>query len=174
MPALLNHPPNAKGKRSRPVLFALIAISALSFMFRPSPPPTKDEMLAKMNEYLREGNFARLYDETDDTLHRNVPREKFVVRMNVAAAKLKEIDGGLNFKRDALIEQVISGGDSDLLSAAETLERGGKSVTVLIHWDKQGKFFDMSVLPKPGTPEAYTVPGVSYKQLRVGDRLVDY
>lgn len=172
MPASTNQTPDAKYRQ--PILFVLIAISALSFMFRPSPPPTKEEMLAKMNEYLRGGNFARLYDETDDTLHRNVSREKFVVRMNVVAAKLKEIDGGLNFKRDAIIEGVISGGDSDILSAAQTLEHNGKSATVLIHWDKQGKFIDMSVLPKHGTPEGYAVRSVSYDKIRVGDRLVDY
>ena len=154
-----------------PIVVALVAVSALSFMVHARP--SKESLLAKVNECLREENFGQLYDEAADTVHRNVTREKFVRRMNIAAAKLREIDGGLHFKRAVMIEQVISGHDSDLLSAAQTLERDGKSVTILIHWDGKGRFFDISVLPKIGTSEGYAVYGVSYNQLRVGGRLLD-
>lgn len=171
MTASTNQPQSAKCRR--PILIALIALSALSFMVHARP--RKERLLAQMNECLREGDFGRLYDGADDSVRRNVTREKFVRRMNIAAAKLREIDGGLHFKRDAAIEQVISGEDDPvILSAAQTLERDGKSVTILFHWDKKGRFFDLSVLPKPGTPEGYAVYGVSYNQLRVGDRLLDY
>lgn len=160
-------------KCRRPILVALVAVSALSFMSHARPD--KERLVYSVNECLRDGNFESLYDEADDGVRRNVTREKFVRRMNVAAAKLREIDGGLHFRRDAAIERVISGEDDpDILSAAQTLGRDGKSVTVLFHWDKKGKFFDLSVLPKPGTPEGYAVPGVSYNQLRAGDLLLDY
>jgi hypothetical protein len=174
MPTSINYSPHAKGKWSPTILLALIVISVLSFInFR---GPSKAEMIDRVLSRVRGGQFERLYEEGGDMLHSNVPKEKFVRRMEVAVARMKAIDGRLNFQRDADAEQVLLGGtvDSQAISAAERLERGSNFATVLLHWDSKGKFLDLSVMPYGNTPQEYAVLGVGAHHYNIGDRILDW
>lgn len=173
MQSSTNYPPRAKGKWSRRIPIALIAISALSFLV--PHRPNKDRLVAKMIECLHEESFEQLYEDGNDSLPLNVSKEKFVRRMKAAAAKLKAIDPGLNFKPNPSLESAlrVDERESYLLTAAKTLEGNGKSVSVLIYWTPKGEFFDLCVTPENGTPEEFTVYGVSYKKRSIGGQVID-
>jgi hypothetical protein len=161
-----------------PALLVLLAF--LSFLM-PSRPRLeckvaegKDALVARMNSRLRDENFDRLYDEAADSVRRNVTREKFVRRMRAAAAKLKGIDGGLNFSRDSWLETGLTPDDSLIMAAAQKLEGNGKAATLLTHWDGEGKFYDLTVVPDLGTPGEYAFPSVSQQQFYSGGQLLNY
>jgi hypothetical protein len=166
--------PAARGKRSLPLLFALLGLTAMSFLVYATP--SKSTLLDRLTARLREGKFEQLYDESTDLLHRNVTRERFVHRMRDAVARMRAIDPGLNFKRDESMEEMLAhfGDESVLKMAAEKLEGEGKSASVLIHWDGEGNFSDISVLPGPETPQEYRVIGVSAYHYRIGDETLDW
>lgn len=137
-------------------------------------PPSKDRLLAKMTECLREERFEQLYDEAGDNVRLNVSKEKFVRRMKAAAAKLKAIDPGLNFKPDAIMESLLREDErSFMITAAKTLEGNGKSVSVLIYWTPKGEFFNISAVPGVGTPEEFNVYGVSYQRVTVRGHVIE-
>ena len=174
MHSSINYPPDARRKRSLPILLALITFAALSFLFHARP--SKDEMIERVVSRLRGGRVVVLYEEGGAVLHSNVAKEKFVRRMEVAVARMKAIDERLNFKRDADAEQVLlrSDDDSQATSAAERLEEGGNFATVLLNWDSEGKFLDLSVLPYGNTPQEYAVLGVGAHHYSIGDRVLDW
>jgi hypothetical protein len=165
-------PPKDELRFLTPVL--LLALAALSFFWHARP--NKDRLVNTVTERLREGSFDRLYDESADLLHRNVTRERFVRRMREAVARMRAIDPGLNFKRDAPRERMLAdfGDESILMTAAERLEGQGGSASVLIDWDGEGNFHDLSVLPGPETPQAYAVLGVGAHQYHMGDKALDW
>jgi hypothetical protein len=172
MPTSINYPPDAKGKWSLPILIALIALAAISFLVHVRP--SKARLLADLTSRLRAEEFEQLYDEAGDNVHLNVTKEKFVRRMKIAVAKLKAIDPGLNFQHDASREGLFENRDeSILITAARKLEGNGKSVSVLLYWNSKGEFFNISAIPQAETPEEFNVYGVSYHSLRVGGQLVD-
>src|SRR5262249_29841855 len=106
-------------------------------------------------------------------VHLNVTKERFVKRMKMAVTKLKTIDPNLNFQTDTSLENGFLGDDL-LIRSVHELEKGDKSVSVLFHWDVNGKFFDMSVLPNAGNSEEYLVIGVSAKYYSVGNQVLDW
>jgi|GEM_PF-6885756 len=140
--------------------------------------PNKERLIKNLNSQLKEEKFEQLYEEACDLLRLNVTKEKFIKRMRIAAARLKAIDGNLAFQRDLETEKSIrwitDDDESVLLTAYQTLERNGKSVTVSISWTSEGKFFDLCVLPTRGTSQEYQVYGVAGKHYSVGDRIVDW
>lgn len=173
MQSSTNRPPRAKAKWSRPILVALIAVSALSFL---APHrPNKKRLLAELTECLREERFERLYEEGDDSLPLNVSKEKFVRRMKAAAAKLKAVDAGLNFKPEESLEYLlrVDERESYMITAVKTLEGNGKSVFVFIYWTAGGEFSDIRVSPRDGTPDEFNVYGVSYASRSVGGRVIE-
>jgi hypothetical protein len=179
MPTSINYPPDARGKWSLPVLLVLIALAVVSFLV-PSPfkidsgRPSKEELMSELNARLREGSFERLYDEADDLVHRNVTKETFVRRMRAAAAKLRDVDGGLNFRRNENIESALTPmGINGLTTVAQTLGEGGKAVIIVTRWDDAGRFVNLSVLPQIQTPPEYGVNGVSHRLAYVNDQLVE-
>ena len=158
MPTSINYPPDAKGKWSLPVLIALISLSALSFVvyLRPSRDRIIDGILLRV----RAGQFERLYEDGSDSLHRSVSKEKFIRRMEVAVARMKAIDGRLDFRTDALTERMLFGVDPDArkVMAIQKLEADGKYAEVLLFWDSKGKFTDLTVRLAGDTPGKYAVP----------------
>lgn len=152
----------------------LLALAALSLFWH--VPPNTDRLVGRLTEHLRVGSFDRLYDESDGLLRRNVTRERFVRRMRETVARMRAIDPGLNFKRDASMEGMLAdfGDESVSKVAAGKLEGAGKSASVLIHWDAEGNFSNISLLPDSGTPQEYRVLGVSGYQYHLGDKTLDW
>jgi len=174
VPSSINYPPDAKGKWSLPILLALIALAAASFFSHPRP--SKERLLADLTSRLRAEQFGRLYDESSHMLHQNVTKERFVRRMREAVARMRAIDPALNFKRDAWREGILSQPEDEryVKLAAERLEGGGKSASVLIFWDSDGNFSDISVLPQQDTPQEYEVVGVGAFQYHVKGTPLDW
>ncbi|MET0645272.1 MAG: hypothetical protein ABW208_01540 [Pyrinomonadaceae bacterium] len=167
----INHSPHAKRKRSLPILIALSGLALISFLV--PVRPNKERLVARMTDCLREERFEQLYEEAGDNVHLNVSKEKFVRRMRAAAAKLKAIDPELKFQQDPVVERWIAGDEKILLMAARKLERDGKSVSVIIQWNLEGEFVNISASPDGATPEEFTVHGVSYKHLTFRGRIVE-
>lgn len=172
MSTSINYPPDARGKWSLAVPLLLIALAVVSFLM-PSPlmigrgGPSKEKLVGELNARLREGSFERLYEEADGYVHRNVTKEEFVRRMNAAAAKLRDVDGGLNFKRNESIESALMPrGMTGLTTVAQTLGAGDKAVIIVAHWADDGKFLNLSVVPEIQTPSEYGVSGVSQRLRR--------
>jgi hypothetical protein len=161
MPTSINHPPDARGKYSLPLLFALTGIAVLSFLVY--VPPSKGELLDKLTSRLREEKFEQLYEEADDHVRLNVTRERFVRRMRAAVGKLKAIDPGLHFQQDAAVEHMFASYGLDLITTARRLEGNGKSVMVLLHWNPEGEFSNINVTPSRGTPDEFSVDGVTHR-----------
>jgi hypothetical protein len=134
--------------------------------------PRKQALADKLTSQLREEKFAELYDEADDMLRRNVTKDKFIQRMKVAVGKLKAIDENLDFKRDFEAEKGFSDGPL-LILVLQKLGTGNKSVLVMSHWNTNGEFFDLAVLPETGTSDEFSVPGVLYQHRYRGNQLVD-
>lgn len=174
MPSSINYPPDAKGKWSLPVLIALIAFAAVSFLVHVPRRVSRDELVAKMHSLLREENFERLYDEANENLRLNVTKERFVRRMKLTAAKLKAIDAGLNFKRDAALERSFPTDESRTVLAMERLKGDGKSVLVYLNWDGDGKFYDLAVFPESDTSQEYAVIGVHGQYYTAGNKRLDW
>lgn len=150
----------------------LIILVALYFPFR-SYQSNTDRLFARFSEQLKEERFEEIYNESSDTMRVSVTKEEFVGRMKVAAAKLKEIDRDLSFRRDKEAEDFIdrvrlnSEGEISptLLKTYQILEKENKSVLVMVYWDNTGffpKFNDLSVQLKDKTPEYYAVKGINY------------
>lgn len=135
--------------------------------------PSKESLIKNVKSQLREEKFEQLYEEAADSVHFNVTKERFVKRMKMAVTKLKAIDENLNFQTDTATEMGFP--DSDLLiRSVQNLGQGEKSVSVLFHWDAKGKFYDMSVMPNPGTSEEFRVIGVSAKYYSVGNQMLEW
>ncbi|HVF44800.1 MAG TPA: hypothetical protein VM936_17380 [Pyrinomonadaceae bacterium] len=174
MPSSINYPPDAKGKWSLPVLIALIILAAVSFInFRRL---SRDGIVGGILARVRGGQFERLYEEGSDSLHLNVSKEKFVRRMAVAVARMKAIDARLNFQTDESTERILFGVDPDArrIMAIEKLEGDGKSARVLLNWDSEGKFSELTVRPEGDTPLEYAVPGVGAYQYHAADKTLDW
>lgn len=152
-----------------PVILLLLA--GLSFLW--PVRPTEAELVADLSTRLREERFERLYDEASDSVRLNVSREEFARRMKAAATKLKAIDPGLNFQKDPVRENLHSEPGSILLTSALKLEGDGKYVLVLFHWDREGRFADLSVTTGPETPAEFNVYGVAYESPRTGNQSVE-
>jgi|SRR5215212_4153351 len=174
MPSSIDYPPDAKGKWSLPILIALIALSALSFVVYMRPG--RDRIVEGILVRVRGGQFERLYEEGSDSLHRSVSKEKFVRRMEVAVARMKAIDGRLNFQPDASTEGILFAVDADArkIMAVRRLEADGKSAGVLLNWDSEGKFSELTVRPEGDTPQEYAVPGVGAIRYHVGGKPLDW
>ncbi len=168
----MNYPPAARGKRSLPILIALSGLALISFLV--PVRPNKERLVAGMIDCLREERFEQLYEKASDTVFTNVSKEEFVRRMRAAAAKLKAIDPELNFKSDPVVENWVAGDDKVRLTAARKLEGDGVSVTVIIQWNLDGQFYNISVTPDTATPKEFTVHGVSHRYVTdQGERVYD-
>jgi len=159
-----------KNARGLSILIVLLAIGVSIWWI--TRVPSKQALADKLNSQLREEKFAQLYDEADDMLRRNVTKEKFIQRMKVAESKLKAIDEKLDFKRDLEAEKGFPDGRPVIL-VLQKLGTGNKSVLVMSHWNTKGQFFNLAVLPEPGTSEEFGVHGVSYQHLYRGNQLID-
>jgi hypothetical protein len=160
--------------KARPIILlpvALLVVAVVGHLI--FSKPSKERLIENLNLQLREEKFEQLYEEADDSVHLNVTKERFVKRMKSAVTKLKTIDQNLNFQTDTSVENGFLGDDL-LIRSLHELEKGDKSVLVLFHWDVDGKFFDMSVLPNPGTSEEFLVIGVSAKSYSVGNQVLDW
>src|SRR5262249_25951390 len=118
-----------------PVALLVIAIVGHLIFTKPS----KERLIKNLNSQLKEEKFEQLYEEADDSVHLNVTKERFVKRMKMAVTKLKTIDPNLNFQTDTSLENGFLGDDL-LIRSVHELEKGDKSVSVLFHWDVNGKF----------------------------------
>jgi hypothetical protein len=166
-----NQPTAARGKRSLPILIALSGLALVSFLV--PVRPNKERLVAGMVDCLREERFEQLYEQAGRNVHENVTREKFVRRMKKAAAKLKAIDPELNFQKNPMLEKWVAGDEKIMITAARKLEGDGKSVSVLIQWNLEGEFVNLSAAPDGTTPEEFTVHSVSYNHVTVRGRIVD-
>lgn len=135
--------------------------------------PSKERLIQNFNSQLREEKFEQLYEEADDSIRLNVTKERFVKRMRMAVAKLKAIDENLDFQKDTAREMGFLSEDP-LIRCVQELENGDKSVSMLVHWDVDGKFFEMTVLPNPGTSEEFRVIGVSGQSYSVGNQVLEW
>lgn len=177
MPTSINYPPDARGKWSLPILLALIAVAVVSFLVPTSFKPnrkelSKDKLASEIKAHLREGSFERLYDEASDSVHDKMPKEKFVRRMNVAAAKLRDVDAELNFKSSGRLEHAYREDGITNTTTSQELGEGDKAVTVLTCW-VDGKFFDLYVIPGEQTPPQYAVHSVLFNLINVNGQLVE-
>ena len=166
MQTSINYPPDAKGKWSLPILLAMISLAVSSFFV--SFPPSKSRLLNKLTSCLREEKFERLYDELRPDFRQRVSRANFVGRMKAVAAKLKAVDPELKFQKDEWTERLYSQEESSVLTSAQRLTGGGKSVQVLIIWDSKGSFHDMSLTPEYDTPKEYGVFSVTLRYREPG------
>lgn len=160
--------------KARPIILlpvALLVVAVVGHLI--FSKPSKERLIKNLNSELREEKFEQLYEEADDSVRLNVTKERFVKRMKMAVTKLKAIDENLNFQKDTAREMGFLG-DDPLIRSVQELENGDKSVSVLVHWDVDGKFFDMSVLPNPGTSEEFRVLGVSAKSYSVGNQVLNW
>ncbi|MDQ3847608.1 MAG: hypothetical protein M3261_01475 [Thermoproteota archaeon] len=158
---------------------ALLTLAVASYLI--FSKPSKERLIKNLTALLREEKFEQLYEEADDSVRSNVTKEKFVQRMKIAVAKLKAIDGNLNFQRDMeteeSIKKIMKGIDEDtessLIKTYQKLEKDGKSVLVDFYWTTKGNFFDIDAISTQGTSEEYRVHGVAYKHLYVGKQMVE-
>jgi hypothetical protein len=160
--------------KARPIILlpvALLVVAVVGHLI--FSKPSKERLIKNLNSQLREEKFEQLYEEADDSVRLNVTKERFVKRMKMTVTKLKTIDQDLNFQRDTSMENGFLGDDL-LIRSVQELEKGDKSVSMLVHWDVDGKFFDMSVLPNSGTSEEFRVIGVSAKSYSVGNQVLDW
>jgi hypothetical protein len=160
--------------KARPIILlpvALLVVALVGHLI--FSKPSKERLIKNLNSQLREEKFEQLYEEADDSVRLNVTKERFVKRMKMTVTKLKTIDQDLNFQRDTSMENGFLGDDL-LIRSVQELEKGDKSVSMLVHWDVDGKFFDMSVLPNSGTSEEFRVIGVSAKSYSVGNHVLDW
>lgn len=159
--------------RHRPeVLIPIVLLAVVAWSCLVGRRPTKQWLMDKLTSQLRAEKFEELYEEAIDRLRFNVTKGKFIQRMKIAVAKMRAIDENLNFQRD--FERETGFPENGLLIVSiQKLEKGERSASVLIHWDDEGNFFDLSVYPGPGTPEELSVYGVSYQHLYIGNRMVD-
>ena len=152
-----------KNKRIQLLLLALFVIASSAYLT--SCKANTDKLVQELASTLREENFDELYEQSSDLLHLNVTKEQFVRRMKIAAAKLKAIDEKLNFQRYREMEAALPATDeSILMRAIRKIEKGDKSVSVLIYWDHQAKFNNLVVLPEPGTSKEHEVLTILYKE----------
>jgi hypothetical protein len=134
--------------------------------------PNKAELIATLTSRLREAKFEQLYDDTGESVHLNVTKQTFVERMRTAVGKMKAIDPDLNLQKD-ISEEMLLKSDEILIVSAHKLQKDGKSALVLFHWDKNGHFRDLGVIPDKGTSDEYAVYGVSYQHLYKGNQMIE-
>jgi hypothetical protein len=160
--------------KARPIILlpvALLVVTIIGYLI--FTKPKKERLINELTAQLTAGKFEQLYEEAGNNVHLNVTKGKFVQRMRTAVTKLKAIDENLSFQTDTAMEAGFPG-DEILIRSFQKLEKDGKSVSVLFHWDPEGNFFDLSVLPDPGTSEEYGVLGVSAKSYSVGNQVLDW
>ena len=160
--------------KARPIILlpvVLVVVATTGYLI--FSKPTKETLVKNLTAQLREEKFEQLYEDADDSLRLNVTKERFVKRMRMAVTKLKAIDRDLNFQTDTVMEMALQGDDL-LIRSVQKLEKDRKSVSVLIHWDTEGNFHEMSISPYQGTSEEYGVLGVSAQSYSVGDHVLEW
>ncbi|HEX8709441.1 MAG TPA: hypothetical protein VF723_14445 [Pyrinomonadaceae bacterium] len=162
MSASLNQWPSRR-KPGAVILITLLLLLVALVSYLILREPLKERLIKHLNSLLREGKFAQLYVEADDLVHLNVTKEQFVQRMKIAVAKLRAIDENLNLQRDRGTESLfLHDNERILITAVQTLEKDGKSVSVCVMWASDTrKFYNLFVMPTLGTSEEYRVLSVS-------------